>query len=215
MVGIYYSLKFLKITEFNKKLCNTGMSIIAVYSLVFLAFLFDVGSINSRVRVLQIFLGIVPFYLLFISIYSYRKGYRPAKFFLISWSLLIISMIIFLLNDINIIPNNFFTNYIFTFGSVFEALLLSFALADKINILKKEKEIEQAERLIVLAENEKLVKEQNVMLEDKVKIRTDELEQALRNLQNTQSQLVNQKKWLLSVSLPPVLPMRSITQSTL
>ncbi|SFU16596.1 hypothetical protein SAMN04489724_4574 [Algoriphagus locisalis] len=194
IVGIYYSLKFLKIGEINKKYCNIGLSIIFIYCLVFLAFLFDIGSINSRVRVLQVFLGIVPFYLLFISIYSFRNGYRPAKFFLISWSLLILGMVIFLLNDLNVLPNNFFTNYIFTFGSAAEALLLSFALADKINILKKEKEKEQAERLIVLAENEQLVREQNAMLEDKVRIRTDELEQALRNLQNTQSQLVNQEK---------------------
>jgi signal transduction histidine kinase len=194
MAGIYYSLKFLKIKEINHKLSVIGLLIISIYIFVFLAFLFDVGSINSRVRVLQVFLGIVPFYLVFISIYSYRKGYRPAKFFLISWSLLILSMIIFLLNDINVLPNNFFTNYIFTFGSALEALLLSFALADKINVLKKEKEHEQLELVRVLNENERLVREQNAMLEDKVKIRTDELEQALRNLQNTQSQLVNQEK---------------------
>jgi len=48
--------------------------------------------------------------------------------------------------------------------------------------------------LRVLGINENLVREQNSMLEDKVKIRTDELELALRNLQNTQSQLVNQEK---------------------
>ncbi|TXE06977.1 7TM diverse intracellular signaling domain-containing protein [Algoriphagus aquimarinus] len=194
MVGIYYSLKFLIIKEFNKNLWLAGLGIIGVYILVFLAFFFDLGSINSRVRVLQVFLGIVPFYLLFISIYSYRKGYRPAKFFLISWSLLILSMIIFLLTDLNIISNNFFTNYVFTFGSACEALLLSFALADKINILKKEKEKEQLELVDALNKNDQLVREQNAMLEEKVRIRTDELEQVLRNLQNTQSQLVNQEK---------------------
>ncbi|UZD22563.1 7TM diverse intracellular signaling domain-containing protein [Algoriphagus halophytocola] len=194
MVGIYYSLKFLKIADFNKKLNSIGLLIIGIYSLVFGAFLFDIGSINSRVRVLQVFLGIVPFFLAFISVYSLRKGYRPAKFFLISWSLLILSMIIFLLNDTNVLPNNFFTNYVFTFGSACEALLLSFALADKINLLKKEKEREQMELVRVLNENEKLVREQNTMLEQKVRLRTDELEQALRNLQNTQSQLVNQEK---------------------
>jgi two-component system NtrC family sensor kinase len=194
IVGIYYSLMFLKTKFYNPRIYTVGVSIIIVYVFILLAFLFDFGIGQLKFRFLQVFLGIVPFYLLFISSYSLRKGYRPAKFFLISWSLLICSMIIFLLSDLNILSNSFFTNYVFTFGSVFEALLLSFALADKINILKKEKEKEQAERLLILAENEQLVREQNVMLEDKVKIRTDELEQALRNLQNTQSQLVNQEK---------------------
>ncbi|MEB2781953.1 7TM diverse intracellular signaling domain-containing protein [Algoriphagus sp. C2-6-M1] len=194
IVGIYYSLRFLKIKTFNPKLYTAGISIIVVYILILFAFIFDFGIGQLKFRFLQVFLGVVPFYLLFISSYSLRKGYRPAKFFLISWSLLICSMIIFLLSDLNILPNSFFTSYVFTFGSVFEVLLLSFALADKINILKKEKEKEQAERLIALAENEQLVRQQNFMLEEKVKIRTDELEQALRNLQNTQSQLVNQEK---------------------
>lgn len=194
IVGIYYSLKFLRIKELNPKIFKAGQSIIAVYGFILLAFLFDLGIGQLKFRLLQIFLGIVPFFLLSISIYSLRKGYRPAKFFLISWFLLICSMVVFLLSDLNIIPHNFITNYIFTIGSAFEAILLSFALADKINILKKEKEKEQAERLRVLKENEQLIREQNTMLEEKVRIRTDELEQALRNLQNTQSQLVSQEK---------------------
>ena len=77
-------------------------------------------------------------------------------------------MVIFLLSDLNILPHNFLTNYIFTIGSIFEALLLSFALADKINILKKEKEAEQIEKLRVLRENEELIKEQNISLKRKL-----------------------------------------------
>lgn len=194
IVGIYYSLKFLNIKSFNRKIFKLGQVIIAIYFLILFAFLVDLGIGQFKFRLLQIFLGIVPIFLISISIYSLRKGYRPAKFFLISWFLLICSMVIFLLSDLNILPHNFITNYIFTFGSAFEALLLSFALADKINILKKEKEAEQMERLRVLKENESLIKEQNNLLEEKVRLRTDELEQALRNLQNTQSQLVSQEK---------------------
>ena len=194
IVGIYYSLRFLNIKKMSPNLFKIGLSIIGVYFFILLAFLFDFGIGQLKIRMLQIFLGIVPFYLLGISLYSLRKGYRPAKFFLVSWFLLICSMVIFLLSDLNILPHNFLTNYIFTIGSIFEALLLSFALADKINILKKEKEAEQIEKLRVLRENEELIKEQNIKLEEKVRIRTDELEQAVRNLQNTQSQLVSQEK---------------------
>lgn len=194
IVGIYYSIKFLNIKKFNPKIHKIGLGIISVYIFILIAFLVDFGIGQLKIRLLQIFLGIVPVFLLSISIYSLRKGYRPAKFFLFSWFLLICSMVIFLLSDLNILPHNFLTNYIFTIGSIFEALLLSFALADKINILKKEKEIEQAEKLKVLRQNEELIREQNTILEEKVRLRTDKLEQALRNLQNTQSQLVSQEK---------------------
>jgi hypothetical protein len=86
-------------------------------------------------------------------------------------------------------------------GSALEAVFLSFALAAKINILKKEKEASQAEVLISLKENERIVREQNVMLETKVTERTHELNQSnqelsvtLDDLKQTQSQLVESEK---------------------
>jgi two-component system, NtrC family, sensor kinase len=60
--------------------------------------------------------------------------------------------------------------------------------------LKKEKEMEQHDKLEALRENERLIKEQNLYLEEMVKSRTEELELTLKNLQDTQTQLVNQEK---------------------
>jgi signal transduction histidine kinase len=105
-----------------------------------------------------------------------------------------IGIFLFVFSEMGIIPTNNLTAYIMPLGSALEVVLLSFALADKINILKKEKEEEQAAKLRMFKENEELIREQNTMLEQKVTIRTEELENALRNLQNTQSQLVNQEK---------------------
>ncbi|WP_051315955.1 sensor histidine kinase [Algoriphagus vanfongensis] len=194
MTGIFYSLKFLNIKNLNKRVYQIGVAVLVLYFLILITFFVDFGIGQINIRMMQSMLGFVSFYLLAISIFSLRKGYRPAKFFLFAFSLLIGSMVVFLLRYLNFLPHNFFTNYVFTIGVTFETILLAFALADKINILKKEKEREQAEKLHALKENEQLVKEQNVLLEEKVKLRTDELEQALRNLQNTQSQLVNQEK---------------------
>ncbi len=86
-------------------------------------------------------------------------------------------------------------------GSALEAILLSFALADRINTLKKEKEQSQATALVALQQNEKLITEQNFVLEQKVEERTVELKQTneelnvtLTNLKGTQAQLVNAEK---------------------
>ena len=54
-------------------------------------------------------------------------------------------------------------------------ILLSFALADKINIFKADKEKSQEETLKALKENERMIREQNVDLELKVNVRTTEL----------------------------------------
>ncbi len=86
-------------------------------------------------------------------------------------------------------------------GSAIEAILLSIALADKINILRKEKESSQLEALRISRENEKLVKEQNILLEKNVTERTEELQQAnvqitsaYKDLKDTQIQLVEAEK---------------------
>jgi hypothetical protein len=87
------------------------------------------------------------------------------------------------------------------FGAASEVVLLSLALADRINILKKEKEESQAEALRISHQNQKLISEQNIILEQKVHERTLELEETneelnvtLTYLKDTQTQLVNAEK---------------------
>jgi two-component system NtrC family sensor kinase len=129
------------------------------------------------------------------------QGYRPAKLFLVAWTIFFVGVILFVLRNLGILPYNNFTNYTMQVGTAFEVTLLSLALADRINILKKEKEISQAESLKIAKENEIIIREQNVLLELKVNERTHELSEAnqelnktLEDLKQTQSQLVESEK---------------------
>ncbi|MDP4828187.1 MAG: ATP-binding protein, partial [Flavobacteriales bacterium] len=67
--------------------------------------------------------------------------------------------------------------------------------------LKREKEVEQEQKLFALSENERIIKQQNATLETKVNERTrelalanDELSHTLSNLKSAQSQLVDAEK---------------------
>lgn len=122
------------------------------------------------------------------------RGDRSAYFFLLAWTFLLFGLVLFILNNQGVVDLGAYANLPMQAGTAIEALLLSFALADKINILKMEKEKEQQDKVEALKENERLIKEQNVYLEEMVKSRTKELEQTLKNLQDTQTQLVNQEK---------------------
>jgi len=136
------------------------------------------------------------------SYYVYfKKHFKPAGFYLIAWSILLVGAILFILKDYGVLPYNTFTTYLLQISSAIEVMLLSFALADKINYFKKENETAQAQALNASLENQKLIKEQNIMLEKKVKERTEELENAndtlnstLNHLKSTQSQLVDAEK---------------------
>ncbi|MFC3881905.1 7TM diverse intracellular signaling domain-containing protein [Algoriphagus namhaensis] len=192
IVGIWFLRIFLMTKKYVVKL-DVGFKIIyGVYTFILInAFLI---SITLSYQVLLVTQSIVVLYVLFVAASVLRKGFRPARYYLLAWSVFMVGIFLFVFSEMGIIPTNDLTAYIMPFGSALEVVLLSFALADKINILKKEKEEEQIRRLEVLAENENLIREQNTILEKKVKLRTDELENALRNLQETQSQLVNQEK---------------------
>lgn len=129
-----------------------------------------------------------------------NKGYLPAKFFTVAYSFFLLSVIIFVLKD-SILPYNGLTTKSMIYGSAFEIVLLSLALANRINVLREEKEASQAEALRALRENEKIIREQNVLLEQRVNERTLELQEAneeltvtLSNLRDTQTQLVDAEK---------------------
>ncbi len=139
-----------------------------------------------------------------LSLASYvyfKKHFNPAGYYLFAWSILLVGAILFIMKDYGIIPYNNFTIYLLQITSSIEVMLLSFALADKINFFKRENENAQAQALNASLENQKLIREQNVVLEKKVEERTEELQSAvstlnvtLTNLKDTQSQLVDAEK---------------------
>lgn len=172
----------------------TGLyAITAVFSLT--------GFMHLAYVLVLVNAAIVSTYMMIVGFKVLSKGYKPARFFLIAWSSLLVGIFVFVLKDFGLLPYNQFTSYTMPIGSALETLLLSFALADRINILKKEKEISQAEALKISEENQKLIGEQNIILEQKVHERTLELEGAnlelnhtLNNLKDAQTQLVNAEK---------------------
>jgi len=152
-------------------------------------------------QLFQLVTGIGSIFIIAFSVSIYKKGYKPALILTISWSFFLGGVIIYILKDIGILKYNIFTSNSILIGSALEVILLSFALADKINIYKKEKEESQAQAMASLQDKERIVSEQNVTLENKVKVRTTELTTTNTNLQKTltdlkeaQAQLVEAEK---------------------
>lgn len=145
------------------------------------------GLISVNATVLSIIAIILSFKLMI-------DGFRPAKFFLIAWILFIVGIVLYIMKDFGFLPLTFLTRYMMPIGSAMETVILSLALADRINILKKEKEASQAQALNEMRKNQQLIREQNIVLEQKVVERTAELEQTLKDLKQMQSQLVAAEK---------------------
>ncbi|HRQ65002.1 MAG TPA: diguanylate cyclase [Xanthomonadaceae bacterium] len=81
------------------------------------------------------------------GVLALRRGYKPARFYLIACSALILGIIAYVLTYFGLLPRVFVTVYGAQIGSALEMLLLAFALGDRINLLRREKlEIEMRSR---------------------------------------------------------------------
>lgn len=67
------------------------------------------------------------------------KGFPPGRFFAFGWLSLACGAFVLVLNKTGFVPRNFLTEHAAQIGSVGQVMLLSFALADRLNMEKKEK----------------------------------------------------------------------------
>lgn len=199
ITGILFSMIFLHTAQSFPKAHSFLKGIIGIYIVGLLLSTLNKGVYSYFILNYNGLLSVIA--VLVVSIYLIKRGFRPAVFYLIAWLALLLSFIVLVFINLNLLPYNTFTAYAFYIGSGVEVALLSLALADKINILKKEKEASQAEALRISRENEQLVREQNMMLEKKVAKRTEELQMtneqlsvAFKNLKGAQIQLVEAEK---------------------
>ena len=128
----------------------------------------------------------------------YKNGNRFGLFF----ALIYIFYFLFVLAEalyINIGKPEYILNFSYSgHATVLEALALAFLLTQRFEWEKSETEkarIEVQQQLIAKTqENEKMVREQNALLEVRVDERTRELNESLENLKQTQAKLIQSEK---------------------
>lgn len=140
---------------------------------------------------------IIPLSLIFYTaIAVWGRGYRPARFFVIAYGILFAGFFIRTLVYFNVLPFTTPLHYSLHFSFALEMLFLTFALGDRIRILKDMRD-RALKRIIHQHEvNMQLKDKVNRELEDKVRERTNEL-----NLKNGQLEESNQKLARQSVEI--------------
>ncbi len=83
--------------------------------------------------------------LLLAGIFTWRQGFRAARFFVIAWAIFMFTGMLINLAFMGVLPFNFITIQGFMVGHAIEVVLLSLGLADRINLLREEKEAQEAE----------------------------------------------------------------------
>lgn len=151
----YAAFTFVFLTLFTHSFLNLGK--IAPYhkwiSMVFFVIslttiaLTAFGHYYSSFFFIMIIVTINLPYIGFFGIYALKKGFRPATFYILGFTFFTLGDFIFIMGENAKIQQTLLSDYSLQIGSSVEAIILSFALANKLNIFKKEKEETQAKAL--------------------------------------------------------------------
>ena len=126
---------------------------------------------NLSIRLVIALAAFICVWGLGIGVYSWHRGLAAARYYTVAWAMLLISALVLALSKIHILPSNVITNNAIQAGTLLEAVLLSFAMAERIN---------QERALRFNAQQQALQSQTQAReeLEQRVSERTKELEQA-------------------------------------
>ena len=113
--------------------------LIAVVSLAGAAFCL-LGWMSIAMRMLYLTVVGASIFYIIAGLTRYYQGYRPARFYLLSWSALAFGMLTLSLKDMGVLPYNALTLWAPQIGTWLDVIILSFALADRINYITTERE---------------------------------------------------------------------------
>ncbi|MGB1003372.1 MAG: sensor histidine kinase [Salibacteraceae bacterium] len=203
--GLVFMVSFLKTKKYTPIFHKLSIGFIGLYTILTILSCFVPSFVHGLLLGLQ---PVIALFILSVATLVIIRGYKPAKFYLFAWVTFLVGILVFVLAEIGVVERSMFTILAIPFGAAIEVVFLSLALANRINILKKEQENAVSNSFRLEKEKATLIQEQNLILEQKVKERTTqlkninfkleeknlEIENALAGLKSAQSQLVNAEK---------------------
>ncbi len=161
-----FTRNFLNLQDVNW--LNRSFGVIIVASLTILV-MSNIIPYHTMIRVLITTTVVGIALAIYGGLWRWSQGYSAARYYTVAWSSMLIGGAILAMNKFNIIPRNMFTENIVQFGSALEVILLSFALADRLNQEKRERFEAQIaafehEKIARIAQGDALEQERNARL---------------------------------------------------
>jgi diguanylate cyclase (GGDEF)-like protein len=147
--------------------------------------------ISYRIAAIMVSLSGITFSAIAVAagVLCWKRHCPGATYFLVAWTLLLAGVAVTGLRNFGWIPTTEFTSHAMQIGSALEMLLLSSALADRINLMRREKEKAQAEAVDAHKEVVHTMLRTEQEVEGRVSERTRELADANARLQTSQEAL--------------------------
>ena len=198
LAALVFARDFLEVRRYTPKWNRMIQALLVVYGAAMVAAL--LGAPMVAYNLVNLGALSAPA-MLVLSLVSWRRGNSTALWFFVAWLIFLVAVTAHALRDFGVLPYTPMTALFLPLGTVLQMLLLSFALGDRINLLKRSSDMANAKALAASLENERIVKEQNAQLEARVRRRTEDLAAAnsdlsktLEELQGAQDQLIQTEK---------------------
>ena len=203
LTGVFatiFARGFLSTAQKLPALDKGMVALIALFSLCTMFSLFLPYWISARlINVIGVLFSV---YIVLVGVISYRRRHPGARYFILAWSLLLLSAAVLSVHNMGKLPTNIITTNSLLIGSAFEMLLLSFALADRIHVARQESALAQAEAIKVKQAMVDTLIESERTLEKRVAERTDELVQINARLREKEIQLEQMAHYDALTGLP-------------
>jgi diguanylate cyclase (GGDEF)-like protein len=171
--AIIFAIRFLNIRSYSLRSYRFLQWILAAISASFVFTLF--GSYQTGIVLVSAIAAVVTPAVWFIGFLVWRKGQVLGGFYVLAWTPLLIGHLILAVSKLGIMPRSFLTEFMPQIGVALEVVLLSFALAYRINLERRKRHEAQEQALAIQ-------QQANLTLEMRVQERTDELERANEQL---------------------------------
>ena len=135
---VLFSDSFLELRTRLPKLHTVSLVILAVGGLLVLIVPFTSYHVIAILMWRWALISLLT--VLWAGIVSWRRGFRPARFFIVAWLGLVLSVVWVMLVRVGLSSSSLLSENAFRLGYLWVAVCWSIALADRINLLKAETE---------------------------------------------------------------------------
>ena len=158
--GLMFAQNFMNSKKYAPNLDKVmNVAIVLSASLMLVSLAFDYATSIRFAIVIAVGLPIVAFT---TAAQCASRGSRSARFILAAFSVFLVGMIITALSAAGILPANVISDRALQIGSTLQVLLLSFGLADRINVIRKQSD---ANARMLKSSNESLLEYQGDLTE--------------------------------------------------
>ncbi|HWD89347.1 MAG TPA: 7TM diverse intracellular signaling domain-containing protein [Mucilaginibacter sp.] len=158
------------------------------------------------------FLEFIPLCIAFFTgVYVFLKGYRPARFFVLGYSFLVVGFVIKILTNFGQIDLGTVGYYSLSICFILEMIFFALALGDQVRILKRTRDNAQIEMIRQLKEKEKFKESINIQLEKQVQERTAEVIDKARIIEH-QNEELNRTNEVLQRQAEEILRMNRLLE---